>query len=107
MEISAQKIEYLDINDLSVKLEYAVAINKVRKKELFKILLLNTESADHFKSSAVRLLKSMKKDGIIKLFLFESDFKNPEKMETVYLLNKFPELSLINDFSETDVYIKI
>ncbi len=107
MDIAVQKVEYIDINDLSVQLEYSVARNKVEKKELLKILLVNSDSSINFISSANKLLKSMKKDGIIKLFVFESDLNNLEKMETIYLLNKFPELSFTNDSSETTIYIKI
>ena len=58
-------------------------------------------------TSAVKLLKAMKRDGIIKLYLFEKELSDPEKMESIYLLNKFPELSEIEILSEKSIYVKL
>ncbi len=107
MNFTNQKIKYRDMKDLSVQLEFIVACNKVQGNELINVSLENTEAASRFRSSAIKLLRAMKRDGVIKLFVFENDLGNFEKMETVYMINKFPFLSEIKKLSETTVYIKL
>lgn len=107
MLFSVKEITYTDSKNLSVELEFIIACSKVEGAELIKLKLLNENMAGRFANSAARLLKSMKKDGIIKLYLFENELSSQEKMESVYLLNKFPSLSDIKEFSQTDIYIKL
>ena len=107
MSFSLKEITYTDPGSFSVELEFAVACLRVEGADLIKLSLANTDMAKRFRSTATKLLKAMKRDGIIKLFVFENELGMPEKMESVYLLNKFPELSHIGEGSETSVYIKL
>ena len=107
MSFSVKEITYSDQNSFSVELEFTVACSRVEGSDLIKLVLANHDSAKRFRSSATKLLKAMKRDGIIKIFVFENELDSQEKMESVYLLNKFPELSRIDSASDTSVYVKL
>lgn len=107
MSFSVKQITYTDSNSFSVELEFTIACSRVEGIDLLKLSLANPDSSKKFQSSATRLLKTMKRDGIIKLFVFENELNLQEKMESVYLLNKFPELSFIEEHSENNIYIKL
>ena len=107
MSFSVKEITYTDPNSLLVELEFTVACSRVEGIDLLKLSLVNLDMSKRFQSSSAKLLKAMKRDGVIKLFVFENELSSQEKMESVYLLNKFPELSLIEERSETNVYIKL
>lgn len=106
MSFSLYNVKYTDAKDLSVELEFIIACNKVEGNELIKISVENTDTKDKFRVSASRLLRAMKKDGVIRLFVFEDDLFS-EKTESVYLLNKFPFLSENNELSPYAVYVKL
>lgn len=106
MSFSLYNVKYTDAKDLSVELEFIIACNKVEGNELIKISVENTDTKDKFRVSASRLLRAMKKDGVIRLFVFEDDLSS-EKTESVYLLNKFPFLSESNELSPYAVYVKL
>lgn len=106
MSFSLYNVKYTDAKDLSVELEFIIACNKVEGNELIKISVENTDNKDKFRVSASRLLRAMKKDGVIRLFVFEDDLFS-EKTESVYLLNKFPFLSENNELSPYAVYVKL
>ena len=107
MSFSVKEITYTDPQSFSTELEFTVACSRVEGVDLLKLSLLNSDMANRFRSTAAKLLRAMKRDGVIKLFVFESELNVQEKMESVYLLNKFPELSLNDKLSETDIYIKL
>lgn len=107
MPFSLKEITYTDLKSFSVELEFIIACSKVEGTELIKLSLINEDMTARFANSARKLLKSMKKDGVIKLYLFENELDSQEKMESVYLLNKFPSLANIEDLSENSIYIKL
>lgn len=107
MSISIHNLKFTDAKELSVDLEFIIACNRVSGNELIKIVLENEDTKDKFRSSASRLLKSIKKDGIIQLFVFENELTASEKTESVYLLNKFPFLSESIEQNSCSVYIKL
>ena len=107
MSISLNNIKFVDTKNLSVELEFIVACSRIAGNELIKIALINQDMADKFKSAAARILKSMKRDGIIKLFVFENELSLQEKTESVYLLNKFPFLSDVKEASGSVIYVKL
>ena len=107
MSVSLHNIKFTDAKDLSVELEFIIACNKIEGNELIKISLENTEMQQKFKSAVSRLLKSIKKDGVIRLFVFEEELNHTEKTESIYLLNKFPFLAGESEGSPTSVYIKL
>ena len=108
MSLFLHGINYKDAKTLQTELEFIVACNKVEGKELIKLSLLNEEALLRFKNAATRILKNMKRDGVIKLFLFENEFSSEEKMETIYMMNKFPFLFESEEpRSESSLYIKI
>ena len=107
MSFSVKEITYTDPGSFSVELEFTVACSRVEGIDLIKLSLANLDMAKRFKSTAAKLLRAMKRDGVIKLFVFENELDLPEKMESVYLLNKFPELGSVEEHSETNIYIKL
>lgn len=107
MSFSTKEITYTDPGSFSVELEFTVACSRVEGVDLLKLSLANSDMAKRFQSSAAKLLKAMKRDGIIKLFVFENELASQEKMESIYLLNKFPELTFIEERSDTNIYIKL
>lgn len=107
MSFSVKEITYKDLKSFSVELEFIIACSRVEGIDLLKLSLLNENMAKRFENSAIKLLRAMKRDGIIKLYLFERDLGVQEKMESVYLLNKFPSLSEIKELTESSIYVKL
>ncbi len=107
MSYSVKEITYIDLKSFSVELEFIIACSRVEGYDLIKLTLANENMLKRFETSAVKLLKAMKRDGVIKLYLFEKELSDPEKMESIYLLNKFPKLSEIESLSEKSIYIKL
>ena len=105
MKFKTHQIEYRDQKTLSSEIEFAVACDKVEGYELCNIFACSGESEARFIGAAIRILKGMKKDGVIKLFVKRSDLMAEDKMESVYLLNKFPELADTESGGES-IYIK-
>lgn len=106
MSLSLHNIRFTDSKDLSVELEFIIACNKIEGNELIKLTLENTELVQKFRSSSARLLKSAKKDGVIRLFVFEDELSQ-EKTESVYLLNKYPSLAENSTGDPSVIYIKL
>ena len=107
MDLSVKKFKFIDQKELSKELEFVVACEKVAGNEILIIEPFKDTNAEKFRTGALRLLKSMKRDMVIKLFVSESELFNPEKMEGVYLLNKFPQLSELSDAPQERFYIKL
>ena len=107
MSLYVRTIKYKDTKELSVELEFLSACAKVEGHELMKLVLENTEMQTRFKNCASKLLRAMKRDGVIKLFVFESELESTEKMETIYLINKFPDLASIDSYSDNAIYVKL
>ena len=107
MEVAVHRIEYKDSKTLFTELHFVIACDRISHKDLINVRLANENAAETFRNSATRILKAMKRDGTIKLFVFESDINNTEKTEVVYLLNKFPELSDITDENPNSIFVKL
>ena len=107
MSLSIHNVKFTYAKELSVELEFIIARNKVEGNELIKLNLENTDLSSKYKSAVSRLLKSIKRDGVIRLFVFEDELVIQEKTESIYLLNKFPFLSEIKDADSCAVYIKL
>ena len=106
MSLSLHNIRFTDSKELSVELEFIFACNKVEGNELIKLSLENTELVQKFRSCATRLLRAAKKDGVIRLFVFEDELSQ-EKTECVYLLNKYPSLTEGSKEDPGVIYIKL
>ena len=107
MSLSMYNVKFTDSKELSVELEFIIARNKVEGNELIKLTLENTDMQQKYKSAVTRLLKSIKREGVIQLFIFEEDLILQEKTESIYLLNKFPFLSEIKNTDPSALYIKV
>ena len=107
MEHAIYNVTYKDMKTLSVELEFVIACKKVEGFELLKVSLENTNLTQRFRNSTSKLLKAMKRDGAIKLFVFEDELKSSESMEGIYILNKYPELSRLTELTDNSVYIKL
>ena len=106
MDISVYDIEYRDKKSLSTELSFAVACERVKGNELLNVRLTNPECASTFRNSATSLLRAMKRDGVISLFVFEDELASADKTECSYLLNKYPDLSGVA-VSDAGIYIKL
>ena len=84
MSFSVKEVTYTDLKSFSVELEFIIACSKVEGIDLVKLTLSNENMSKRFFNSAVKFLKAMKRDGVIKLFLFENDLASAEKMESIY-----------------------
>ena len=104
---SIKKFKFTEYKELLKELEFTVACEKVAGNELLIIEEESNSAGSKFMQSALRALKLMKRDGVITLFVRACDISNPEKMEGVYLLNKFPQISEADNLSETKIYIKL
>ena len=107
MEFSVHRIEYTDSKTLFTELHYIIACERVSNKQLINVCLANENVSETFRNSVTRILKAMKRDGTIKLFVFENDIENTEKTEAVYLLNKFPALSEQTNENPNSIFIKL
>ena len=107
MKPFVHSLEYKDYASMVTEIHFLIACDKVSGADLIKIELKNTEVTKRFISSVTRFLRALKKDGIIKLFVFESELSLSDKMESVYLINKFPMLQKESGGSESAVYIKL
>ena len=107
MSVSIHNITYKDSKELSVELEFIVACNRVEGNELINIVLTNSEMLSRFRNSATKILRAMKREGIIQLFVFENELNIQEKMESVYLLNKFSFLTNECQNRENSIFIKL
>ena len=107
MIFTVKKFKFTEYKELLKELEFTVACEKVSGNELLIIEEEGNLNGAKFVQSALRALKLMKRDGVIKLFVKASEILNPEKMEGVYLLNKFPQIAEADNSSETKIYIKL
>jgi hypothetical protein len=104
--LKTRLIKYKNIKALNTDLLYAIAAERAAGQEIACVALENTELSETFKNSASKILKSLKRDGYIRLFVFESELLDSDKMETVYMQNKFPFLSQ-TEGRESVIYIKL
>ena len=107
MNISFTDVKYTDAKELSVQIEFAVACAKVNGDELIGLRLTNTEVISRFRNAASKIIRTMKRDGVVRLFVFEDELGDREKTESIFLINKFPTLSSIDQKNGNIVYIKI
>jgi hypothetical protein len=107
MEVAVHRIEYTDSKTLFTELHFAIACDRISRKDLINVRLVNENVSETFRNSATRILKAMKREGTIKLFVFENDIENTEKTEVVYLLNKFPNLPEITSENPNSIFIKL
>ena len=106
MDITFNTVEYKDKRSLGTELLFMIACERVRGSELLNVRLANAESSATFRNSAALILRKLKREGVISLFVFEDELASSDKTECVYLLNKFPKLAEIEP-AETGIYVKL
>ena len=92
-------INQLDVNN---EIRFLVAGARVDGKVLMR-LNFSSEAVEKQKQYAVRVLRSLKKDGIIEFFVLSENL-NADSTEAVYLMNKYGEYI---DESVDCVYVKL
>ena len=99
MNLSIKKINYDSKNALETELKLDIAIARVGGDELLMVVLNNIEAEDLFYKACSKILRPMKRGGLIQLFLNKIEFNDRNKTETAYLINKFPDIyeSINND----------
>ncbi len=74
--------------------------------EALVFFLENKESLSAFRNASLKILRKLKKQGIIQTFIFGEEISEV-KTETQYLLNKIPSLpEVLADF-EVSVCVKL
>ena len=106
MNTTVHTIEYKDKKSLNTELLFIIACERVAGRELVNVRLSNTETGATFRNSAAALLRAMKREGVITLFVFEDELRDQEKTESIYLVNKYPALASA-EACETGIYIKL
>jgi hypothetical protein len=87
---------------LTTEIKYFIAAAKAIGNDLIKLTVGisdDEKEALHAKSAVIRILKSIKKQGIIQLYVSSSDF-NLHSTEVEYLLNKYPLVTKSDDEKE-------
>ena len=70
MEVKIYEITYKDVRDLALQLEFSVAIGRVEGRELIGFKVLNDDFESKGKNHISKILRGMKREGIVKLFVF-------------------------------------
>ena len=99
MNLSIKKINYDSKNALETELKLDIAIARVGGDELLMVVLNNIEAEGLFYKACSKILRPMKRGGLIQLFLNKIEFNDRNKTETAYIINKFPDIyeSINND----------
>ena len=97
MEITTHELTGSNINLLRTEILYFIVSARALNKDLIR---LNFSGFDPDKIEAkvlsvIRILKSVKREGRIQLYIHSSDL-NGNSTESQYLLNKYPSLSELN-----------
>lgn len=92
MKLSTKYIKYESMKSLDIELKLNIAIAKVDGNDLLVNALSNEEAAGLFVKNSVKILKKLKKQGIIQFFVYCDDMSDVLKTETAYILNKFPSI---------------
>ena len=107
MELSIHNVTYTDAKSLETEMYFAISCDRVAGKDLILITLENESASRRFISALTKLLRVMKRAGDIKIYLFESELEESDKMESVYLINKYPELASHELRRDSAVFIKL
>ena len=84
---------------------YSIASARANQMDFLK-LILNLDQGEKIATNTTRVLKSLKKQGRIELYI-SSDELGGDSTEAEYLRNKFPEICNIRNENETSIIIKI
>lgn len=104
--LNIYRIEFKNAKALNTELLYLIASERARGKELVAFTVDNESDTDAFIRSCSKILKALKKDGYIRLYVFAAELDDNDKMETVYMLNKFPELEK-EEKRENIIFVKL
>ena len=104
--LNIYKIDFKNAKALNTELLYMIASERARGKELVAFTVDNSSDADAFIRYCSKILKTLKKDGYIRLYVLASELEDNDKMETVYMLNKFPELEK-EEKRENVIFVKL
>jgi hypothetical protein len=86
---------------------FDISCDRVAGKDLILVTLDNESASRRFISALTKLLRTMKRAGDIKIYLFESELDQSDKMESVYLINKYPKLASHESRRDSAVFIKL
>ena len=95
-------------SELNTEVRYVTASAAVDKKSIFCLKLFDENSyaaLEKRKSCLLKVLRGMKKEGIIEFFVTKEGFRE-ENTEAVFLINKYSEYLKLVDDSEY-VYVKL
>lgn len=107
MKLSCQDINYVDAKAMAMEVLYKIASIRVAGSEVLYVKLANCDMSQRFLSAGNKLFKKLKKNGTIQLYINAEELTSQEKTESIYLLNKYPELESEIDTSATAFLMKI
>ena len=92
MEIQVNELTGKNAEELVTEIRFFVAAAKSTNKDFAKLFVSDEIAASASRlASVLRILKALKREGIIQLFVFSGDFLNAST-EMAYLKNKYPEI---------------
>ncbi len=98
-----------DLDSLITELRYAVATTRARGDDLLMIKMPDNDEGQDKKAkiSVIRILKSMKNEGLIQFYATKESF-DLSSTESEFLINKYPRIfEQKNNISFDDVYVKL
>lgn len=102
------KLNGASYHELNTEIRFLTASAAVDKMALFCLKLSDNRaesSAEKIKSNVVKVLRTLKKEGIIEFFVTREGFGN-ESTESVFLTNKYGDFINLKEESEL-IYVKL
>lgn len=103
MKYSDYEIKEKNKNEIKTELMFAVASARVDGTDVLKLTFTHTGGEELDKkaiNAATKLVKELKKNGTIDFYVTKDAFSR-STTESIYLINKFPELS--NEIESSDI----
>lgn len=92
MKVFLNEINYKSMVATESEIKFGIAEAKVSKSDVCITILKNEEYYELFSKCLKKSLSALKKKGIISFFVFSEEFKDKQKLETAYLVNKHPDI---------------
>jgi hypothetical protein len=106
LKVRYTEIEWNSAKGCETELIYRIADGRALGAEVIALELIGTGDSAKFNNTSRRVLKRLKKQGIIQFFLL-SDETDEKKTEVAYLKNKYPDIKSFEDGDKTTLFIKL
>ena len=107
MDFVTYKIESSSAYDMKTEIIYTVKGAFVAGERLIVLNFVAEEPWSVLEPRAAKILRALKREKAIELFVDASELKDAAPVEAVYLLNKFPKLPESVDIGGKNIIVKI